>query len=104
MVNFIAKSRAQVSCNLYLDPHAIKCQCLDANPSQQWLMVRAVFTKISNQVLSRFHAQKVAADLVDLLPALPAGLLQGMFDIRKCLVDLLAQSAWNLLGNAVPSA
>ena len=93
-----------MSCDLDLDAHAIERECLDANASQYWLMVRAVFSKIANQVLSRFHVQKVAADLVDLLPALPAGLLQGVLDVRKCLVDLLAQVAWNLLGNAVPSA
>ena len=76
--------------NLYL--HIIESQLLHSNPSQQRLMIRAVFSKIADNMQIRFfiHCCKVTADFIDLLPTFSAGLLQSVFDVCKGLVDLFA--------------
>ena len=92
-----------MSRNRNLDAHAER-QALHPHGRQQRLMVRTVFPKVADEMPFHVERHHVAADLVDLLPALATGLLQGMLHVGKSLVDLLAQVARNLLGGAVPSA
>jgi len=46
----------------------------------------------------------VEARLVDLVPALPTSLANGMFDVVKSLVDLLRKLVWILFGGTIPAA
>jgi len=46
----------------------------------------------------------VEARFVDLVPALPTSLANGMFDVVKSLVNLLRKFFWILLGCTIPAA
>jgi hypothetical protein len=77
--------------HLNLNPHPER-QILHPHGRQQRLMIRAVLAQVADQVLRtlHIHGDDVAADLVDLLPALAAGLLEGVLHVGEGLVDLLA--------------
>lgn len=91
--------------NLNLNLHIFKRQILHADRRQQRLMVRTILLQIADDVARIVHVErgKVAADFVDLVPALAAGLLEGVFNVGEYLVDLLAEVGGDLRGEAVPA-
>jgi hypothetical protein len=77
--------------NLNLNLHPER-QRLHPHTRQHRLMIRTVLPQIAYEMLHPLGIQRrrIAAHLVDLRPALPTCLLQGVLDVREGLVDLRA--------------
>jgi hypothetical protein len=78
----------------------------DANACQDRAMVRQPLLQVPDRSHHRRLTKvgEVKPDLVDLGPALSAGMLEGVVDVCKGLIDFVVEVTGNLTGRWVPAA
>ena len=95
----------QVRLRFYLNLHRL-IQRHDLHYSHERPMIFASFLHVANDwfrdIINRYC--NVKARLVDLVPAFPTSLANGMFHVVESLVNLLRKIFWILLGRAIPTA
>lgn len=89
-----------------LNSHLRKTKLVHTDAGQNGAVVRRPLFKVPDRGHHGLFAEvsKVEPDLVDLGPALAAGVIQGVFDVGKGLVDFLVEVGGDLAGLRVSTS